>query len=144
MDKNLLLGEANSFLTDWHRAAAEADAEKYFGSMDNDFVFLGTDLQERWTKEEFKAWAMPYFRGNSAWFYSAIKRDITISDSNVYAWFDELLESEKYWTCRGTGVMFYSANGWKLKHYSLSFTIPNEVVAEITPIIKSALSNKGE
>ncbi len=142
MTDSKMYHEADSFLTSWHKAAAEADAGKYFSCMDDDFVFLGTDAKERWTKTEFITWAFPHFQGDCAWVYSAIKRDIVISDDSAYAWFDEILESEKYWTSKGSGVLYFTANGWKLKLYSLSFTIPNEIVNEIAPTIKDALKSK--
>ncbi|MBS9766494.1 MAG: nuclear transport factor 2 family protein [Flavobacteriaceae bacterium] len=41
------------------------------------------------------------------------------------AWFDELLDT---WMgiCRGSGVLEKTAKGWKIRHYVLSVTVPNE------------------
>ena len=39
----------------WHKAAAEANFETYFGLMTEDGVFLGTDATENWQNKEFRA-----------------------------------------------------------------------------------------
>ena len=47
------------------------------------------------------------------------------------AWFDELLDTHMK-ICRGSGVLVDQGNGqWKIKHYVLSMTVPNENVDEI-------------
>ncbi|MEW6366357.1 MAG: nuclear transport factor 2 family protein [Acidobacteriota bacterium] len=134
-----VIKELDTFLTAWHRAAAEADEELYFGSLAPDAVFLGTDSTERWVKPEFENWAMPYFQRPSAWVFYAESRHIFLSDDGNTAWFDELLHSESYWTCRGSGVLTRMAQGWKIRQYNLAFTIPNEVTNEIKPIVEKAL-----
>ena len=48
-------------LDDFHAAAADADEERYFGHLAASGVFLGTDATERWTKEQFRAYAHPHF-----------------------------------------------------------------------------------
>jgi len=40
-------------LNNWHKAAADADAKKYFGAMTDDAVFIGTDATENWNKKSF-------------------------------------------------------------------------------------------
>jgi hypothetical protein len=40
------------------------------------------------------------------------------------AWFDELSTQMKI--CRGSGVLVKIGNDWKIKHYVLSMTVPNE------------------
>jgi hypothetical protein len=42
--------------------------------------------------------------------------------------------------CRGSGVLVKTNNVWKIKHYVLSMTIPNENSDEVVKI-KSALEN---
>ena len=43
------------------------------------------------------------------------------------AWFDELLDT---WMqlCRGSGVAVKTEDGWRIAHYVLSMTMPNEEV----------------
>ena len=52
------------------------------------------------------------------------------SKNNKTAWFDELLETD-LGICRGSGVLTLTKEGWKIQHYVLSITIPNENVSEI-------------
>lgn len=130
--------EIDAFLTAWHQAAAVADEGVYFGSMDDDFVFLGTDATERWDKKAFEAWAMRFFQRDSAWVFKAVKRNITLSADGRTAWFDELLDSKSYWTTRGSGVLSLTSKGWKLRQYNMALTIPNEAVDEIRPFVDKA------
>ncbi len=130
-----VIQELDTFLTAWHRAAAEGNEELYFGSLAPDAVFLGTDATERWVKPELEKWAMPYFERPSAWVFYAASRHIFLSDDGKTAWFDELLHSESYWTCRGSETN----QGWKIRQYNLAFTIPNDVTKEIKPIVEKAL-----
>ncbi len=130
--------EIDAFLSAWHQAAALADENAYFSVMDVDFVFLGTDAEERWNKTEFEAWAMKYFQRDSAWVFFAVKRHITISPDGRIAWFDELLKSKSYWPTRGSGVLSKTEKGWTLRQYNMAFTIPNDAVADIRPFIEKA------
>lgn len=114
-------------LTEWHQAAADADFEAYFGRMAPESVFIGTDASENWNKEEFMAFSKPYFDNGKAWSFSAVERHIYLSKDGRTAWFDELLDT---WMqlCRGSGVAVRTEGGWKVAHYVLSLTIPNETV----------------
>jgi len=136
--------EIDALLTTWHKAAATADAKTYFGSMAPGAVFLGTDVTERWTKEEFEAWAAPRFQGTSAWVYSAIRRNISLSADGNTAWFDEDLVSKSYWPCRGSGALEKIDGAWKIRLYNLAFTIPNQVVPEIRPAVMKAFADSGK
>lgn len=111
----------------WHKAASEADADTYFGLMTKDAVFVGTDSTEVWNKSEFQAFAEPYFKRGSAWDFEAFKRNVYFDDSGNLAWFEESLNT---WmgVCRGSGVLAKTSNGWMVKHYVLSVTIPNEKI----------------
>jgi ketosteroid isomerase-like protein len=136
--------EIDALLTAWHRAAATADAKVYFGSMAPGAVFLGTDVTERWTKEEFEAWAAPYFRRKSAWVYAAVRRHISVSADGNTAWFDEDLDSESYWPCRGSGALERIGGAWKIRLYNLAFTVPNAAVPEIRPAVLKAFARPGK
>jgi hypothetical protein len=118
--------EIDSMLTKWHLAAAEADFDTYFELMDEDFVFIGTDASENWTKPAFAAYSKPYFDKGKAWKFTKIERHIYISNAKEVVWFDELLETS-FKICRGSGVIERDSLGqWKIKQYILSMTIPND------------------
>jgi len=134
--------EIDRLLTDWHRAAAVADAGTYFGALAPGAVFLGTDARERWTKEDFQKWAAPYFRRPSAWTFKASRRQIYVSADGGTAWFDEDLVSPHYWTCRGSGVLEKISGRWKIRQYNLAFTIPNEATGAIKPLVEATLEKQ--
>ncbi|MCM8569440.1 nuclear transport factor 2 family protein [Gramella jeungdoensis] len=119
----------------WHKAAAEANFEDYFSLMTDDAIFIGTDATENWNLEEFKEFSRPYFEAGKAWSFKAIERNIYLKENRRLAWFDELLDTHMG-ICRGSGVMAKDNGKWKVQHYVLSITIPNENVDEITLIKK--------
>ena len=121
----------NTTLDNWHKAAAEADFNNYFDLLTKDAVFIGTDAAEVWNKTEFMAFSKPYFDQGKAWNFTSIDRNIYIDASGNFAWFDELLDT---WMqlCRGSGVLKKTDGQWKIAHYVLSLTIPNE---DIDPVI---------
>lgn len=121
--------EIQQFLDQWHRAAATADEQVYFGSMTKNGIYIGTDASERWTTEEFEAWAGKYFEREKAWDFTATKRDVYFSADGNTAWFEESLDT---WmgTCRGSGVLVRVEGAWKIAHYHLSVTVPNEKIEE--------------
>ena len=49
------------------------------------------------------------------------------SPDGKMAWWDELLDT---WmgVCRGSGVLIQTEQGWKIKHYNLAVTIPNDKI----------------
>jgi hypothetical protein len=124
----------SSVLDDWHLAAAETDAEKFFGSMTLDAVYLGTDASERWSREEFYQFAKPYFDDGEAWSFTPYNRNIHFNAEGTVGWFDELLET---WmgVCRGSGVVLKEENNWKIAHYNLSIMVPNDVVDEFIELM---------
>jgi ketosteroid isomerase-like protein len=123
-------------LAAFHTAASEADGETYFGLFTDDAVYLGTDASERWTVEEFRAFADPYFSEGRGWTYTVTSRNIAIGPNGSTAWFDELLWNESYGTCRGTGVLIETPDGWRIAQYHLTFPIPNALAKEMTERIK--------
>jgi hypothetical protein len=123
-----------STLDSLHDAAAKADEGRYFDLYAPNAVFLGTDAKERWTLEEFKAFAHPYFANGKAWTYVPIKgkRFIVIEgkDHDV-AWFDEQLENAKLGVCRGSGVLVKVDGAWKIRQYNLTMLVPNEIAEKV-------------
>jgi hypothetical protein len=130
------------FMTAWHHAAAIADEVAYFSALAPGAIFLGTDARERWTKEELREWAAPYFRRPSAWVFTASRRQVYIAVDGNSAWFDEDLVSKSYWPCRGSGVLEKVAGRWLIRQYNLSLTIPNEITAAVKPLVEAALQKQ--
>ena len=127
---NTIKIEVNSILTDWHTAASQANFDAYFGKMDSISVFIGTDASENWSKEKFKSFSKPYFDKGKAWDFKTLERNIYVNKSKNFVWFDELLTT---WmgTCRGSGVLERKNNTWKIKHYVLSVSVPNDDIEDI-------------
>ena len=123
-------------LTQWHKAASEANFEEYFSLMTEDGVFIGTDPTENWQNKDFRAFSKPYFDRGKAWNFKTLERNIYKEENSDIAWFDELL-STQMGICRGSGVLQKTEEGWKIAHYVLSITIPNENVEEATALKKS-------
>lgn len=131
-------------LDSWHRAAAEANLKGYFDVFTDDAIFIGTDATENWTKPAFQSYAKPYFDNGKAWSFTALERHIYFSEDKRTAWFDELLNTQMK-ICRGSGVLILINRQWKIKHYVLSMTIPNnnsdEVIKIKTPIEEILIIN---
>lgn len=125
--------EINKLLNDWHGAAAVGDSS-YFDYFDEDSYYLGTDCKEVWNLQEFKDYAMPSFRGGSAWSFKKKKRHIFLGKYHHYAWVDETLDT---WMglCRGTGVLEKLDDRWVIKHYSLTVLIPNEIIIDYVKML---------
>ncbi len=112
-----------------HKDAHDGNFDSYFSRYSSDAIFLGTDKTERWTIEEFKAYARPAFNDGHGWTYSVVERNW--EGSGDMRWFDEILFNEKLGHCRGTGVIQLINNEWKIAHYALTMLIPNEIAAEV-------------
>jgi len=120
-------------LTGFHTAASKADWNTYFSLMSDDAIFLGTDAGERWDKSFFQGYAAK----TKGWTYSLKERHINFTPDGNGAWFDELLQNEKYGTSRGTGILIRTPEGWKISQYNLTFPIPNDLAAGITQQIQT-------
>ena len=112
-----------------HLDAHKGNFESYFDRYSTDAVFLGTDKTERWTIEEFKAYAKPAFSDGHGWTYAVIERNWE-GDGNT-RWFDEILLNEKLGHCRGTGVVELINGEWKISHYALTMLVPNSIAAKV-------------
>jgi hypothetical protein len=86
------------------------------------------------------AFAKPFFDNKKAWNFTSLERNIYFSTDGKTAWFDELLNTQMK-ICRGSGVLVKINNDWKIKHYVLSMTIPNDNTNEVVSI-KSAIENQ--
>ncbi|MTH15087.1 nuclear transport factor 2 family protein [Flavobacterium sp. LC2016-01] len=126
-------GKINQTLDTWHKAAADAKFDAYFDLIAEDGIFIGTDATENWTKKNFKIWAKPYFDKGKTWHFTALERHVFFDKTGTIAWFDELLNTQMK-ICRGSGVLVKVGKEWKIQHYVLSMTIPNEEVDAVTKI----------
>lgn len=127
--------EINTLLDNWHSAATDANFKRYFDLMSEDGIFIGTDATENWNIKEFKNFSKPHFDKGTAWDFSTLERNIYTTEDGETAWFDELLET---WMgiCRGSGVLVQENGEWRIKHYVLSVTVPNDNINEIIKINK--------
>lgn len=125
----------NKLINNWHKAASDANFDNYFNAMDKNSVFVGTDANEVWNKKTFKNFSKPFFDKGKAWSFKTLQRNIYLHSSLNIAWFDETLQT---WMgiCRGSGVVEKTNNIWKIKHYVLSVTVPNEDIKPIVEIKK--------
>ena len=128
--------EITQMLDSWHKSAANADQQAYFEGIDEDGIYIGTDATEIWTKQEFFEWSKPYFDKGKAWSFTAIKRNIYLSEDRSYAWFDELLQFTGG-IFRGSGVIRKKNGQWKIKHYVLSLPVPNEKFKGVMEVLNS-------
>lgn len=126
--------EINSFLDDWHKAAAHANAEVFFGSLAHNSVYIGTDASERWTKTEFISFAKPYFDKGKAWTFTPYNRELHVTSDGKTAWFSELLTT---WmgVCRGSGILQKYGDNWKIEQYHLSVTVPNDIIKDFISLV---------
>lgn len=131
----------NRLMDDWHHAAAVADEDAFFGSMAPDGIYLGTDATERWLRDDMREWSKKYFERESAWAFTAHDRRVYFSADGQLAWFEELLDT---WMglCRGSGVLKKSNEGWKISHYNLAVTVPNDLIKGFVELVKKAPEKK--
>ena len=136
--------QVSQTLDAWHKAAADIKFDTYFNLMADDAIFIGTDATENWTKPDFKVWAKPFFDKGKTWSFTALERHIFFDKTGKTAWFDELLSTQMK-ICRGSGVLVKVGKEWKIQHYVLSMTIPNDEVDAVIKIkapIEDALIDK--
>lgn len=127
--------QINTLLDAWHKAAATADEDFFFGTMTEEGIYLGTDKTEKWKREEMREWAKEYFARESAWSFKATERDVYFSADGNTAWFNEKLDT---WMgiCKGTGVLVKQQDEWKIALYDLSVTIDNDKIQKFIELIK--------
>lgn len=124
-------------LDGYHAAASRADFDGYLGRMTADGVFIGTDATERWTTAQFAAFVRPYFARGQGWTYRPTVRHVDLTPGGQTAYFDELLDNASYGTCRGTGVVVRTAQGWKIAQYHLTIPVPNALADTVVRMIRA-------
>ena len=129
--------EIGELLDRFHKAASGARFDEYFGLFAPDGIFIGTDAEERWTLEEFKAYTKPYFDKGRGWTYVPVVRHVNVSSDGRHASFDELLDNADLGRCRGTGVVRRVDDAWKIEQYHLTIPVPNALADEVVKRIRA-------
>lgn len=129
-------------LDDLHKAASRPDEQRYFSLFAPGAVFIGTDATERWTIEEFRTYAHSRFAEGKGWTYVPRARHVTVDSAAGYAFFDEMLDNEKYGECRGTGVLRRVGDAWLIAQYHLTMPVPNDLLESVAHEIRRARDNK--
>jgi hypothetical protein len=135
---------AAAVLDDWHQAASVADEARYFSHFAPNGVFMGTDATERWTVNEFRVWAKPYFAKGKAWSFKPRDRHVAFSADGNVAWFDEMLDTTNLGVCRGSGVLTLVGGAWKISQYNLSIPIPNALADAVVTQIAKQIAGAGK
>lgn len=119
----------DKIINQWHQDAANAAFGAYFDITTDDFVFLGTAPEERWSKKDFMIFCRPYFDKKTTWDFKPSDRVWNFSSDGNTAWFDENLET---WMqgCRGTGILTVVGGRWMLSYYNLHVLIENEKIQD--------------
>ena len=125
----------HKLINQWHQNAANSNLEAYIDFMDSTCIYVGTDATEKWTKDEFEIFCKPYFDKKKTWDFKSIDRTLTLDQNQSTAWFYEILQTHMG-TCRGSGVLKYKNQQWKLQQYILSLAIPNEDMNEVKKVIQ--------
>lgn len=133
--------EIDSVMNRWHKAAAVADEDTFFGLMTENAEYIGTDPSEHWKRDELKKWSEKYFQRESAWDFKPKSRTIHFTQNGQYAWFDELLDT---WMgdCRGSGILIKTAEGWRIEQYVLSMAVLNDLTKDYLKRLKKYQKKK--
>jgi len=133
-DRAALIQQVNQLVDSWHDDAAHARFA-YFDKMTADAVYIGTDPGERWTRDEFRVWAQPFFARGAAWTFHVLNRHVAMSSDQSVLWFDEQLQTEMG-ICQASGVVQKTQQGLKIAHYQLSLAIPNALIPYVKDGVK--------
>ncbi|MFO0872468.1 MAG: nuclear transport factor 2 family protein [Phycisphaerales bacterium] len=137
-----LTAEIARTLDELHKAASKPDEQRYFSLFAPGAVFIGTDATERWTIEEFRTYAHARFAEGKGWTYVPRARHVTVDGAAGYAFFDELLDNEKYGECRGSGVLRRVGDQWLIAQYHLTMPVPNDLLESVAHEIKRAAGTR--
>ncbi|TWI60799.1 SnoaL-like protein [Pseudoduganella lurida] len=135
-DTAALTRQVNAFLDGWHDDAAHT-RPAYFDKIAPQGVYIGTDRSEVWTRDQFKAWAKPYFDSGKAWAFKARQRNVYFAPDRRYAWFDEQLDTQMG-ICQASGVLRITGQGFLIEHYQLSLAVPNALMDGFAKAIRES------
>ncbi len=137
-------GSAQWLLHDVHRAKAEGDGERYFGHFAADGVFLGTDRAERFSLAGVRAILGPYYAHGARPTTIPIEQVVYPSADGGWAWFEQLVERQHVGRMRGTGVLRRVDDTWKLVHYNVVLTVPDDLTEDFARRIDAFYSPDAE
>jgi hypothetical protein len=136
---SIVINEINTMMNGWHEDASNAEI-KFFDKIADGGIYIGTDINELWTKEEFYEWSKEFFERGEAWDFKTKERNIYLGESKELAWFDEILYTWMGY-CRASGVVKKTNGKWLIEHYHLSMAIPNELVNDYLELYKKKMTN---
>jgi ketosteroid isomerase-like protein len=125
------VAQVRAMLEDFHRAAAEADAERLFGHIDPEATIFGTDATERWSAEQFRALTAPYLARGQGWTTLPVAQFVHLSEGEDFAWFHERLGSTRHGAMRGSGVARKQEGRWRIVHYDTAFPVPDRIFRDL-------------
>jgi len=124
------------FIDTWHLNASEAKFDEYFNAISENGIYIGTDPQEYWTKQEYREWVSKTLKPNNGFHFEIIDRNIFFNDEEDIAWFNEKLKTDMG-VCHATGIATNTRSGWKINYYQLSVTVPNDLLKPFLELKKS-------
>ena len=123
-------------LDEFHAAAAAADEQRYFRTLSDSMVFLGTAPGERWEEAAWRDFVHSYFSKGKGWTYVPSERSVVISQDGQVAWFDETVTNDQLGACRGTGVLRHEQGAWRIAQYNLMIPVPDELALELVAKVR--------
>ena len=127
----------DAVLDEFHAAAASADEARYFDTLTDGVVFLGTAPGERWEGAAWREFAHSFFSRGRGWTYVPSRRSVVIASDGLTAWFDETVDNDHYGTCRGSGVLSLEDGVWRIAQYNLTIPVPDELAPDVVAKIRS-------
>jgi hypothetical protein len=80
---------------------------------------------------------MPFFRQQGkGWTYRPIQRHVCLSNEKNEAWFDEILQNDRFGTARSSGVLIQENQSWKVAQYHLTIPVPNDLMDTVVQLIR--------
>jgi hypothetical protein len=101
--------------------------------MTPDAIFLGTDATERWTIAELRAYAERPFSEGRGWRMRPVRRGVIVRGD--VAWLDEDLDAVNLGPARGRAVLVREDGRWRIAHYDLAITVPNERFDDVRALL---------
>lgn len=130
-DEKLIRGVLESHL----EAVATKNVPLLREAIHTDGVFIGSDDTELWTRETLVETLQD---SASGWdMRKCHRRDVEIIDAETAVFF-EVIEHVTYGVFRGSGLMTKYKALWYIRHYVLSFSVPNALASK--PIFLKTLA----
>ena len=132
--------QVERFLSDFHAAAAAADARRYLGCFREDAVIFGTAPGERYGLAEHGSRITGAFSGGRGLEADLLERNIGVSEDGTTAWFDERVMRRGGLELRDAGVLRRGDAGWKIVLLDKVLPVPNERAFELAEEIRKVVT----